>query len=134
MDDQNKRLRPIVDALRPLNEGDRKVLASIVADVSKKIQADRGRRCANETWSDAPPGQTAIRASVDSLVWLRVGVGGAAFGHQSGGFLLRLDEGHAVDDHGHVIRVDVPELGGRGQAHGSVLQQALLAALLQLGL
>ena len=41
VDDQNKRLRPLVDALRPLNEGDRKVLASIVADVSRKIQADR---------------------------------------------------------------------------------------------
>ena len=44
VDDQNKRLRPIVDALRPLNEGDRKVLASIVADVSKKIQADRAEK------------------------------------------------------------------------------------------
>ena len=44
MDDQNKRLRPIADALRPLNEGDRKVLASIVADVSKKIQADRAEK------------------------------------------------------------------------------------------
>ena len=74
VDDQNKRLRPIVDALRPLNEGDRKVLASIVADVSKEDSGRPGReRCANETWSDAPPGQTAIGASVDSLVWLRVG-------------------------------------------------------------
>ena len=44
VDDQNKRLRPIVDALRPLNEGDRKVLASIVADVSRKIQADRAAK------------------------------------------------------------------------------------------
>ena len=44
VDDQNKRLRPIADALRPLNEGDRKVLASIVADVSKKIQADRAEK------------------------------------------------------------------------------------------
>ena len=44
VDDQNKRLRPLVDALRPLNEGDRKVLASIVADVSRKIQADRAAK------------------------------------------------------------------------------------------
>ena len=51
VDDQNKRLRPLVDALRPLNEGDRKVLASIVADVSRKIQADRVGRCASATRS-----------------------------------------------------------------------------------
>ena len=67
VDDQNKRLRPIVDALRPLNEGDRKVLASIVADVSKKIQADRAE--------DAPtrPGatrhQVKPRSGHQSIAW-----------------------------------------------------------------
>lgn len=42
--DQDKRLRPIVDALRPLNSQERQVLASITADVSKKIQADRAAK------------------------------------------------------------------------------------------
>ena len=94
------------------------MLASIVADVSKKIQADRAGEDA-PTRPGATRHQVKPRSGHQSIAWSGSGrVGGAAFGHQSGGFLLRLDEGHAVDDHGHVIRVDVPELGGRGRLMG----------------
>ena len=41
VDDQNKRLRPLVDALRPLNEGDRKVWPRSWPMCRGRFEADR---------------------------------------------------------------------------------------------
>ena len=133
VDDQNKRLRPIVDALRPLNEGDRKVWPRSWPMCRARFRPTGRRRFASATRNARQPGQTATRTEATAgksgtahlrvaVATLRLRVGGAAFGHQSGGFFLRLDEGDALDEHHDVIGLQGPELGGRGRLMASFLQ------------
>ena len=51
VDDQNKRLRPLVDALRPLNEGDRKVWPRSWPMCRGRFRLTGWRRCASATRS-----------------------------------------------------------------------------------
>ena len=68
--EQTKHLKPIADALRPLNDSERQSVARAVVSAAGSELPRKRIECGNETWSAAPPGQTAIEVSADSLALL----------------------------------------------------------------